>query len=113
MKAVDGPLVFEGDGRGAVALPRQPVLDDLVDVTLVGSDGVDHGIVVKETLAEPCAGEGEATPAVLAGEGEVLDVQVPHVWCGAGDRVGGKLERGDAVARVEADAKRRRPDLLD
>ena len=80
---------------------------------LVGADGVDHEVVVEQALAERGAGEGEADPAVLAAEGEVLDVQVPHVRRSALDRAGRGLQCRDAVAWVEADPESWGADGLD
>ena len=66
-KVVEVPFVFGLDGGGGIALPGQPVLDDLVQAALVGLDGLEKVSVVEQAVAQRGAGEREADPAVCGG----------------------------------------------
>ena len=102
-EVVQGPVVLEAAGGLAVALPDQPVLDDLVDAALVRADLLDQVVVVEEALAEAGTRIREPDPAGLPAEREVLDVQVAGERGGEVDRRARGLEGRDRVARVEDD----------
>ena len=70
-----------------------------------GPHGLEQVGVVVQAGAHRGAGVGEADPAVLAGEREVLHVDVRDERCGELDRVARTLEARDDVAGVEADAQ--------
>src|SRR5690606_28827657 len=115
-----GPVALGREGGGEVVLPGQPVLDDRARGTGGGRRGasalVDGGqlvVEVEQALAERGAGVGEAHPALLAGEGEVLHVQVRCAGRAGLDHVLRVLERGDAVRGVQADPDVRGVELLD
>src|SRR5690625_1790881 len=118
-----GPRSFGRDGGLEVSLPGQPVLHDGAGADAVvpgggaGRGGAPAGagrsgavdraelvVEVEQALAERGAGVGEADPALLAGEGEVLHVQVDGVARAGLDDLLRVLEGRDAVGRVQADA---------
>src|SRR5699024_7757723 len=111
-----GPVPLSDERGGQVALPGQPVLDDRARCLGRRTGSVDGGelvIEVEQAVSERSARVREAHPPLLAGEGEVLDVEVRRVWGAGVDDVLGMLERGDAVGGVQADADERRVDRLD
>src|SRR5699024_7534448 len=67
-------------------------------------DRAELVVEVEQALAERGAGGGEADPAPLAGEGELLHVQVDGVARAGLDDLLRVLEGRDAVGRVQADA---------
>src|SRR5690625_1795750 len=118
-----GPRSFGRDGGLEVSLPGQPVLHDGAGAGAVvpgggaGRGGAPAGagrsgavdraelvVEVEQALAERGAGVGEADPALLTGEGEVLHVQVDGVARAGLDDLLRVLEGRDAVGRVQADA---------